>query len=296
MLLSTSLNVLFDPARISLEDSIERAAAAGFDNVDFNFTDWCFMGSPFVESGWEQWIKSVKSRADSLGVRFNQSHGPIFNKWASDEHTKQLTDLSHRSLIAAGMLEIPWVVFEPETASGAWDTVHIQSLIQRNVDWFSELLVTAEQHNTGLALENVTDIYAQTGRGASRWIGSVPAELISLVDAFDSTRVGVCWDTGHALIQKVEQGGAIRAFGSRLKALHIQDNDGHTDQHLAPYYGQVQWSEIMAALHNIDFQGDFTFEIHNFVRPLPDELRDEALRLAVRIGRSLIKEFESHFN
>ncbi|RYG56223.1 sugar phosphate isomerase/epimerase, partial [bacterium] len=213
-----------------------------------------------------------------------------FSKWQDDQKTVELKDLSHRSLLAAGMLGIPWVVFEPETARGAWDAAHIKALIQRNVDWFAPLVETAEQANTGLALENVTDEYAQSGRGASRWIGAVPAELIDLVDAFASHRVGVCWDTGHAFIQKVEQGGAIRAFGSRLKALHIQDNDGLTDQHLAPFYGQVPWQDIMSALRDIQYSGDFTFEIHNFIRPLPDALRDEAMRLAVSIGRNLLTQ------
>jgi len=198
-----------------------------------------------------------------------------------------MTELSHRSLRAAGRLGIPWVVFEPETDRGAWDSAHLEQLRRRNQEWFGPLLKTAEQTGTGLALENCTDLHARH-RGISRWYGSVPAELIALVDGFEHPRVGICWDTGHAHIQGLVQGQALRALGPRLKALHIQDNNGNDDQHLAPHFGTVPWPEIMMALRNIGYVGDFTYEIHNFIRPLPDALRDEALRLTVAIGRDLL--------
>ncbi|MDQ3813447.1 MAG: sugar phosphate isomerase/epimerase, partial [Armatimonadota bacterium] len=113
-------------------------------------------------------------------------------------------------------------------------------------------------------------------------------ELITLVDAFAHPLIGVCWDAGHAQIQGVAQGAALRALGQRLKATHIQDNDGRADQHLLPYYGRVNWGEIVGALRAIEFAGDFTYEVHNSIRPLPDELRDDALRFAVRVGRQIL--------
>lgn len=289
MKLSTSLNVLFDPNPNSVESAIERCAAAGFEAVDFNFCDWCFPGSPFVGEGWEAWIALAGRRAEACGVRFTQSHGPIFRKWDDNERTRELTDLSHRSLRAAGMLGLSWVVFEPETAGGAWDAAHVESLRQRNLDWFGALLPTAESAGTGMALENVTDAYARY-LGDGRWYGSIPVELAALVDGFDSPHVGACWDTGHAQIQGIQQGAALRSLGSRLKALHIQDNDGVSDQHLAPYYGKVNWSEIVTALREMYYRGDFTYEIHNFIRPLPEKLKDDGLRLAAKIGRELLDD------
>ena len=199
MELSTSLNVLFDPERVCAERAVERLADAGFGALDFNFVDWCFEGSPFVGAGWERWLTGVRARADAFDVRFSQSHGPIFNKFEESERNRRLTMLSHRSLEGAALLGIPWVVFEPETLAGAFDAEHMAHLKQRNLDWFGALLPTAEKSGVGIALENTTDMHAR-GRGASRWYGAVPADLVDLVDAFASPRVGVCWDTGHAQI------------------------------------------------------------------------------------------------
>jgi len=139
----------------------------------------------------------------------------------------------------------------------------------------------------GIAIENNADIFPlQSGLGRSYC--SVPMELIELVDGFDDAMVGICWDTGHAHIQHLDQGKAIRALGKRLKATHIQDNDGRSDQHLLPFYGSIDWFSIIDALRAIGYGGDFTYEVHNSIRPLPDALRDSALRLAIDLGRYLL--------
>ena len=59
-----------------------------------------------------------------------------------------------------------------------------------------------------------------------------------------------------------DQGGFIRAAAGRLRALHIDDNEGRTDQHLAPFAsGTVPWAETMAALREIGYDGLFNLEL-----------------------------------
>lgn len=287
MELSTSLNVLFDPQRVTAIRAIERLACAGFNVLDFNFVDWVFDGSPFIDLGWETWLKDIRRRADELGLRFSQAHGPIFNKFDTSERTKWLTAMSHRSIEGASILGSRWVVFEPETLAGAFDRAHLEHIRRLNLEWFGALLPTAEKFDVGIAIENNADIFQLEG-GVGRSYCSVPAELIELVDSFDDNSVGICWDTGHAHIQHLDQGKAIRAMGRRLRATHIQDNDGRSDQHLLPFYGNIDWPAIINALKAIPYEGDLTYEIHNSVLPLPDALRDPALRLAADVGHYLM--------
>ncbi|MDP6505490.1 MAG: TIM barrel protein, partial [Planctomycetota bacterium] len=124
--------------------------------------------------------------------------------------------------------------------------------------------------------------------GCPKWVSSHGAELRELVDGFQSSRVGVCWDTGHAHMQGLEQGGELRTLGERLKMLHIQDNNGKTDQHLLPFMGTVDWKDIMDALYDINYAGDFTYEVHNAIRHLPDTLKDPMMEYAVALGKTLI--------
>ncbi len=287
MELSTSLNVLFDPPNVSQSQAIERVVSAGFRVLDFNFCDWLFDGSPFIEDEWEQWIVQLRNCADDLGARFSQAHGPIFDKFEDSDKATWMTAMSHRSLKAAAILGVHWVVFEPESLPGGFDANHVAHIKQRNLDWFGGLLPTAEQVGVGLAIENCCDCSAYV-RKASRWYGSVPAELIDLVDSFNHPRVGVCWDTGHAHIQGLDHNAALISLGKRLKAMHVQDNNGKDDQHLIPFYGTIVWRAIMDALDAIAYEGDFTYEVHNFVRVLPDPLRDHALRYAVDVGECLL--------
>jgi len=291
MELSTSLNVLFDPQRVTAIRAVERLASVGFHVLDFNFVDWIFDGSPFIGLGWEGWLRDIRRRADELGLRFGQAHGPIFNKFETTERAKWLTAMSHRSIEGASILGSRWVVFEPETLAGSFDRTHLGRIRRLNVEWFGALLPTAEGSGVGIAIENTADVFQMEGGGAGRSYCSVPAELIELVDSFDDDSVGICWDTGHAHIQRLDQGRAIRAMGRRLRATHIQDNDGRSDQHLLPFYGNIDWPAIINALKAIRYEGDLTFEIHNSVRPLPDALRDPALRLAVDVGHYLIDVF-----
>jgi len=287
MELSTSLNVLFDPQRVTAIGAIERLARAGFNVLDFNFADWVFDGSPFIGPGWVSWLKDVRRRADELGLRFSQAHGPIFNKFETTERARWLPAMSHRSIEGASILGSRWVVFEPETLAGSYDRAHLDRVRRLNLEWFGALLPTAEKSGVGIAIENTADVFQMEG-GAGRSYCGVPAELIELVDSFDDDPICICWDTGHAHVQRLDQGKAIRAMGRRLRATHIQDNDGRSDQHLLPFYGSIDWPPIINALGAIRYEGDLTFEIQNSVRPLPDALRDPALRLAAEVGHYLM--------
>jgi sugar phosphate isomerase/epimerase len=210
----------------------------------------------------------------------------MFEPFKNSAKTRRMFEQSHRSLEAAGRLGIPWVVFHPETCGGGWDAAHLRRLRQRNLDWLGPLVETAGRFGTGIALENLLERGQDTD--SRRRYCAAPAELVDLVDAFDSPRVGACWDTGHARIMRLNQGAALRALGGRLKATHVQDNDGEGDQHLLPYLGKVDWPAVMAGLRTIEYAGDFTYEIHNFVRHLPDCLRDSALRLMREMGEYLL--------
>lgn len=97
-----------------------------------------------------------------------------------------------------------------------------------------------------------------------------------------------CWDTGHGHRQSVSQTAGIGTLGSRLKATHIQDNDGVSDQHILPYQGTINWNEVVRALKSIGYEGDFTYETHNSIRNLPDGIRDSGLKYAHDLGSYII--------
>jgi len=71
-----------------------------------------------------------------------------------------------------------------------------------------------------------------------------------------------------------DQAAFIEAVAPYLKALHIADNDGSGDQHLAPYgRGTVAWKSVLPALRECGYSDLFNLEIPGERRCPPEVLR-----------------------
>lgn len=152
------------------------------------------------------------------------------------------------------------------------------------MNFFQHLFPTMEATGVGIALENMISRLQGTKKYCSD-----PAELVELIDRLNHPLVGACWDTGHGHVSSFEQEKSIKLLGHRLKATHIQDNDGNKDQHFLPYHGTINWDKVMQSLREVHYTNDFTYEVAQAIRVVPKEIRDTALDYASKIGKYLIK-------
>ena len=106
-----------------------------------------------------------------------------------------------------------------------------------------------------------------------------------LCDVADALGVGVCWDFGHANISGVRQSEGLRYVGKRLKVIHINDNGGMDDQHLAPFTGNVDWVDAMKGLSEIGYEGVFNFELAT--GKLPTSTREAFAKYVVSVANEL---------
>ena len=53
----------------------------------------------------------------------------------------------------------------------------------------------------------------------------------------------------------------MRTVGRHLITLHLHDNHGERDEHLLPGQGAIDWVDVMQALRDIDYGGEFMYEI-----------------------------------
>lgn len=278
---------VFPTRQMDAEQAVERLACVGFRALDFNFGDWIFPGSPLVDKGWDAWLGGIRKRAEARGVRFGLVRGPVFNRFEDSDKVRLLNTLCHRAIEGAALLEAPWIALEPETQAGPWDAAHLTHLRQRNFDWFHGLIPTATRCGVGIAIANPADILAR-GRGACRWYGSIPAELVDLADSFGSRFVGICWNTGRAHLQRLDQAVALHAIGNkRLKVVQVSDNDGERDQGCVPFQGTIDWPALMKALRGIEYKGDLVFTVAPVLRAVPDALRDNALEYVLNTGKEM---------
>ena len=109
-----------------------------------------------------------------------------------------------------------------------------------------ELLPELERMGVVLALENMPN---------DTW------ELLeSSFKRYPAERVGLCYDSGHGNIcrSQLEQ---LEHGKSRLRALHLNDNNGIRDLHQSPGMGTVAWERLADIIASSAYTGPMSYEI-----------------------------------
>jgi len=92
--------------------------------------------------------------------------------------------------------------------------------------------------------------------------------VVSQVDLFSPQGgLGVCIDVGHANLCQAEFESPIERFLDefhwRLVHLHLADNFGKNDDHLAPGEGAIDWRKVVSKLEQLHFRAGATLEIRS---------------------------------
>lgn len=284
MRLSTSTNICAFTAtreRLPAAFAIDVCADAGYRVLDIN---WCMAmnpDSPLRGDAWEAYVDDIGGRAAARGIEFSQSHLPYFDAlYNPDPQTDFARTIVARCVEASRRLRVPWAVLHPAAPRRTEDFTRV------NIDILSPVIEQAARWNVGVALENIETPSPGARRGAP---DESIARLAALVDAFRDPRVGVCYDFGHANLFSDDHRGNLNALGTRVKALHVHDNHGAADEHLLPFFGSIDWREAMAGLRDIGYAGDLTYEIQEFGRNLPKELKYTVVRQSFAVGQALLR-------
>lgn len=294
MRLSITSSIISQDAAAPPEKRLSRTMAlcreAGFQYIDLNFADFVTPGGPMAGTDWLRWVDAMGEEAARRGVSFRQSHSFVYR-------TRESTDMTidrplyeeriRRSILASERLGVEWLVLHAADfdADPEYD---FDKARRYNIDYWRPFVELAASRGVGIAFEN---LFAS---GHHRRYCSVPEELIDLTAAYQSPLVGVCWDTGHAAVAGQDQPAAIRKLGSLIKCTHIHDNYCRPkgDEHLMPYCGSIHWPPILAALGEIGYDGNFSLELKQSVRALPEALRGDMLRFLYALGREMIRQAE----
>ncbi len=287
MELSVSTNILFERTNgefISQKEAIEICAESGYKVIDFCFHDLITYDSPFKGKNWKEYFIEMRDFGDKLGVRFEQGHAIVYDFCREDIDHKMYEEWFYQSIVGAEILGVKWLVVHPSTVRDSVLTRRASFL--KNVEFFKKWVTIANNHNVGLAVENMWDLHIQPIR---QYCVAVE-ELVELVDAVPG--LGVCWDCEHAEIMKISQQESLSVLGNRLKVLHISDFTNTTDIHLLPYLGITNWDGIYEALATISYDGLFNFEIHKYLLAMPRPMIPDAVRFSYKIGQYMIQQIE----
>ncbi|MBQ9797650.1 MAG: sugar phosphate isomerase/epimerase [Clostridia bacterium] len=148
-----------------------------------------------------------------------------------------------------------------------------QERVEKNIEKLKALAEYIKDKEITVCLENLRPHFSEDEELVDRNAD----DLLYIIDRVGSDRLGICLDTGHLNLTDKNQREFILKAGSRLKAIHIADNEGKSDQHLMPFTcGQVDFCDVVKALHQVNYSGLFNLEIPG-ERKVPLELRGAKL-------------------
>lgn len=261
----TAILVELEPA-----EAVERLAKQGWEGLELSTEHIVMVDEATDPDAAAEKVRNVLAATDCV---MPQVHLMISaNVAAADDErresdiatVKRHIELSSRMGIEVGVIHPGGD--QPERFSGEL------AERERRVQSFRELADYAAEYNFSIAIENMTDgARNRNSAVGQRRYGATIEELHTLIDAIDRPNVGICLDVGHAWVQGIPMAEGVRQCGERLIATHIQDNDGKSDQHLAPTRGSIDWQAGIAALREIGYDGLFNLEIPG-ERGLPPDL------------------------
>lgn len=287
MLLSTQISNVV--GRLGFEEGISLLHRVGYDALDLSLFEMVRDDSRYVAGDWRALCRERRAFADKCGIVFNQSHAPFAFKWAdarvAEEIAKpRIVDSIEISAIMGVKIAVVHPIHHTPYKG------HEDELREINLAYYRSLIPVAREFGVKIAMENMWQIEVKR-RCISDDVGSRAAELAGYIDAIDSEWVVACLDVGHSSLVGEEAQDAIRTLGhDRLRALHIHDNDYQGDRHTIPFLGNMDWNAIMAALADIDYQGEFTYEADAFLRHFPLDYLERAAKFMEQGGRYLLSK------
>lgn len=173
-----------------------------------------------------------------------------FNPGSSRKRIRKLShSIAEKSLLLAEKLKARRIVFHSGLPFGC-SGKKLDDWLDHSTVFWPEFIVRAEAIDCIICIEN---IYATT-----------PDTFIRLLSAINSPYMGHVFDIGHwnlfgttKLINWLEQ------MGPYLKHLHLHDNHGERDEHLAIGQGDIPFSELFNWLKNSKIAPTITLENHN---------------------------------
>lgn len=85
--------------------------------------------------------------------------------------------------------------------------------------------------------------------------------LLRMIDAVPHKSFGAVLDAAHLYAQKEILPLSVEKLGKRIFSVHVADNDGKTNEHLAPGRGTVDWDGLFQALKKHGYSGYFAVDV-----------------------------------
>ena len=289
-------------------DAVRFYEGTGFRHLDYSFYNVIHKESPFLGDHWLDEVEEAGREAERLGFDFVQAHSPSYNPLdpKADHEAGMLATI--RSIEACGRLGIRNTVVHSGISKDLRYPIDRDEYFRLNREFYRALFPVMEKWNVNVLIENSAE--ANMGQSYFFMTGQ---EMRDFADYVGHPLLHCDWDIGHANMRGTDQREEIIAMGDHLRGLHIQDNFGACDEHIAPFMGTTDMDAVMQGLLEVGYKGYFTFETDNMLltygrwphgrRQAPSvterrlavpplDLRRKAAAFLYEIGRAILSAYD----
>lgn len=258
------------PEKMSLEQCLTLAKAAGFDGIELNYD----LDNDLSPKSGEREYTAIRQLAEKIGIRISGICSFLFWPYPFTSHdpAKRARALELAGLIAQaahhlgtdnvlvvpGAVHIPWRMdYEP---------VANDLCLKRAREAVGTLIPQAERLKVNLNMENIFfNGFLMT-----------PMEMNDFVDSFHSDRVHVHFDTGNIMQYQFPEHW-IPILGKRIRNVHLKEfTKKGTDSSLESFRplldGTTNWPAVLEAFEQVGYQGYLTFEYFHPYQHWPEAL------------------------
>lgn len=226
--------------------NLEEVIKCGFKAIEFETAaPW----NKYEESENYPYVKEVAKNVYKSGVLFNSVHLPFSISWwdfasPNEEQRKDAVNVFKRAVDAYGeFMPNVFVIhpgIKPQEQDGNEREMRLNQLaksMQEVCDFCPKSVCIENMVNDGL-LNKISE--------AKDLLNAVPKLFMTI-------------DVNHSFLQKPED--YILEIGSRVKNLHISDNDGVKEKHWLPGKGVINFQKVLCALEKVGYNGTFNYEL-----------------------------------
>ena len=242
------------------EEKMTYAKSVGIDYLETSINGFIDNDRNFKYSDEEiiARIKKAKKIADDAGIKIWSIHMPFSNiidlSLTDEAERKKVVALHQKVLKFCAILQPKIILFHPSYYLG------LNEREQRK----SQMIKSAKQLNKSvraikseMVMENMLGFDLVVDENRERPLMRTVEETVELMNRLPDNIYSAV-DMNH--IKYPEK--LILAMGKRLKSIHIADGNGKEENHFFPCSGQGQndWVKILAALHEVGYNGPFLYE------------------------------------
>lgn len=240
-----NVSIVSDMFDYSIKPAFERKLRL-FAEYSFEHIDWSDDWNNAVMYSKET-MEFYRQSLESFGLRCIGVHGAAsssINIEAEDEQAfKKYVALLRNRLEFCSVVGGDVLVVHPPKIEG--DDMRASRKLERSLRAFEDVRSLCDDLGIVLAVENC---YPPDVQSLGYYFERYPPEF-----------VGFCFDSGHAHVNG--NFDSLSRFRDRLRALHLHDNGGKEDDHQPPFFGTINWEQMMRWIASTVYKKPINFEI-----------------------------------